>query len=97
MSATLRWPTGGSLRAFGVGLGLLIAGLGVWVAAFVITTPAPVVAPLDVSQTVVDRDGRLLRAYTTTSGRWRLPTKTNDVSPRYLAMLRAFEDRRFET
>ncbi|MEL6225471.1 MAG: penicillin-binding protein 1C [Pseudomonadota bacterium] len=97
MSATLKWPTGGSLRAFGVGLGLLIAGLGVCVAAFVITTRAPVVAPLDVSQTVVDRDGRLLRAYTTTSGRWRLPTKTNDVSPRYLAMLRAFEDRRFET
>ena len=49
------------------------------------------------SQTVVDREGRLLRAFTTSDGRWRLPVGVDDVDPRYLAMLKAYEDRRFET
>ncbi|MEZ5775624.1 MAG: penicillin-binding protein 1C [Hyphomicrobiaceae bacterium] len=47
------------------------------------------------SATVVDRDGRLLRAFTTPGGRWRLPAEVGDVNPRYLDMLLAFEDRRF--
>ena len=29
-------------------------------------------------------------------GRWKLPVDARDVDPRYLAMLKAFEDRRFE-
>jgi penicillin-binding protein 1C len=49
------------------------------------------------SVTVLDRNDRLLRAYTTTDGRWRLPAEAKDVDPRYLAMLMAFEDRRFRT
>ena len=44
---------------------------------------------------VVDRDGRLLRAFTMPDGRWRLPATTHDVDPRYLAMLIAYEDGRF--
>jgi penicillin-binding protein 1C len=47
------------------------------------------------STTVVDRHDRLLRAFTTRDGRWRLPVQVNDVDQRYLAMLMAFEDRRF--
>lgn len=47
------------------------------------------------SVTVLDRHDRLLRAYTTADGRWRLPVEPKDVDPRYLAMLIAFEDRRF--
>jgi penicillin-binding protein 1C len=49
------------------------------------------------SVTVLDRNDRLLRAYTTADGRWRLPVEAKDVDPRYLAMLMAFEDRRFRT
>ena len=49
------------------------------------------------SVTVLDRNDRLLRAYTTPDGRWRLPVEPKEVDPRYLAMLLAFEDRRFRT
>ncbi|MTD95198.1 penicillin-binding protein 1C [Hyphomicrobium sp. xq] len=47
------------------------------------------------STTVLDRNGHLLRAFTTQSGRWRLPVEASDVDQRYLAMLMAFEDKRF--
>ena len=59
------------------------------------------IGPLSLDQTqqlsavVVDRDGKLLRPFTTSDGRWRLPVETGDVDPRYLKMLFAFEDRRF--
>ena len=44
---------------------------------------------------VLDRSGRLLRAFTTQDGRWRLPVEAKDVDQRYLDMLIAFEDHRF--
>ncbi|MGQ0455600.1 MAG: penicillin-binding protein 1C [Hyphomicrobium sp.] len=47
------------------------------------------------SVTVVDREDRLLRAFTTAEGRWRLPLDPKDVDPHYLKLLLAFEDRRF--
>jgi len=47
------------------------------------------------STVVVDRDGRLLRAFTLPDGRWRLPTTVEEVDPRYLAMLLGYEDERF--
>jgi penicillin-binding protein 1C len=47
------------------------------------------------SSVVVDRDGRLLRAFTMPDGRWRLPVTHTQVDPRYLAMLIAYEDARF--
>jgi penicillin-binding protein 1C len=47
--------------------------------------------------TVLDRNDRLLRAYTTADGRWRLPIEPREVDPRYVAMLLAFEDRRFRS
>ncbi len=47
------------------------------------------------STTVLDRRDRLLRAFTTPNGRWRLPVEAADVDQRYLAMLMAFEDKRY--
>jgi penicillin-binding protein 1C len=49
----------------------------------------------DLSITVLDRNDRLLRAYTASDGRWRLPIEPADVDQRYLAMLIGFEDKRF--
>ena len=49
----------------------------------------------ELSVTVVDRDGKLLRPFTTSDGRWRLPIEPKDVDQRYLKILFAFEDRRF--
>lgn len=48
-----------------------------------------------VSATVVDREDRLLRAFTAANGKWRLPLEPKDVDPHYLDMLFAFEDSRF--
>lgn len=50
----------------------------------------------NVSPEVVDRNGVLLRAYLTHDGYWRMKTGVRDVSPRYLAMLKAYEDKRFD-
>src|SRR5690349_3981416 len=50
----------------------------------------------DRSTEVVDSNGRLLRAFTTNDGKWRLKTTADDVDPVYLALLKAYEDRRFD-
>jgi penicillin-binding protein 1C len=57
--------------------------------------PAPRGADLEYSHVVLDREGRLLRAYATSDGRWRLPATEQDVDPRFLKMLFAYEDKRF--
>jgi len=57
--------------------------------------PVPLDRLGDNSRLVLDRDGRLLRAFTTTQGRWRLPVDIDEVDPRFIAMLLAFEDKRF--
>jgi penicillin-binding protein 1C len=50
-----------------------------------------------VSPEVVARDGTLLRPYLSKDGYWRLKTTVRDVNPRYLALLKAYEDKRFES
>lgn len=57
--------------------------------------PPPLAMAEDLSTVVLDRNDKLLRAFTTAEGRWRLPVTTGDVDPRYLQLLFAFEDRRF--
>lgn len=87
------------------GMGALCASLiavsGLAAAAFLMHKAEAEIGPLSLtdaeklSVTVVDRDERLLRAFTTSDGRWRLPIEPDDVDQRYLKMLFAFEDRRF--
>ena len=43
------------------------------------------------SPEVTARDGTLLRAFLSKDGAWRIKTTPDQVNPRYLAMLRAFE------
>src|SRR6202046_512967 len=57
--------------------------------------PPPLGQNLEFSNSVVDREGRLLRAYATSEGRWRLPATVADVDPRFFAVLFAYEDKRF--
>jgi penicillin-binding protein 1C len=59
--------------------------------------PAPLGKTLEYSHAVLDRNGRLLRAYATSEGRWRLPAVQKDVDPRFLRLLFAYEDKRFRT
>ncbi|MCJ2034092.1 penicillin-binding protein 1C [Methylobacterium sp. J-068] len=85
---------GGGWVLAGLLLILLAPALALW--RFVETLP-----PLDLTQAelrspvVLDRDGRLLRPFATADGRWRLPVQASGVDPRLLAMLTAYEDRRF--
>jgi penicillin-binding protein 1C len=58
--------------------------------------PPDMTRAIDVSPEVVDRHGILLRAFLTRDGYWRMRTQVRDVSPRYLEILKAYEDKRFD-
>ena len=66
-------------------------------AAWVVSLgPLPLDKVREVSTSVVDRNGKLLRAYAMADGRWRLPLDARTgVDPTYLKLLLAYEDRRF--
>ncbi|WP_238257696.1 penicillin-binding protein 1C [Methylobacterium gnaphalii] len=71
--------------------------LAIALTLFVQTLPSLDLTQSNLRSTVIlDRDGQLLRPFATADGRWRLPAGAADVDPRYLAMLKAYEDRRFE-
>jgi penicillin-binding protein 1C len=72
---------------------VVCAATRVWIISL---GPAPLGSGLDSSTVVLDRDGRLLRAYATPDGRWRLAAQVSDVDPRYIDVLLAYEDKRFE-
>lgn len=57
--------------------------------------PPPLEMAAERSREVLDADGRLLRAFTTKDGKWRLSTRADDVDPQYVKMLVAYEDQRF--
>ena len=95
----MRGPAASIRRRVGVAIAVvaaigILSGLATW--RFV-----EAMGPLDLtvadarSPIVVDRDGRLLRPFSTPEGRWRLPVDVADVDPRYLAMLVSYEDARF--
>jgi penicillin-binding protein 1C len=84
------------LRRIATGFGVAAVAAIAIVGAYVVSLgPVPTGAGLDVSKQVLDRDGRLLRAYATKEGRWRLPATVEDVDPRFLNLLFAYEDKRF--
>ncbi|WP_299304982.1 penicillin-binding protein 1C [uncultured Litoreibacter sp.] len=58
---------------------------------------ATVIPPLviETGTEILDRDGDLLRAYQVDNGRWRLHADVASVDAGYLAMLVAYEDKRF--
>ena len=73
----------------------VLAAAGAIALWIVLLGPPPLGEGLEFSTTVVDREGRLLRPYATPEGRWRLPAQADGVDPRYLALLIAYEDKRF--
>jgi penicillin-binding protein 1C len=79
------------------GSAVTLAVVCVVFAAWVISLgPLPLDDARRVSTTIVDRNGRLLRAFAMTDGRWRLPVDAGrDVDPTYVKLLLAFEDKRF--
>ncbi|MEM9740273.1 MAG: penicillin-binding protein 1C, partial [Pseudomonadota bacterium] len=57
--------------------------------------PPPLDRAEELSQWVTDREGRPLRAFSTSDGRWRLPADLDDTDPVFLEALLAVEDKRF--
>jgi len=74
---------------------MLLAAYGAVRLTEAVIGPPPLEVAEQVSVTVLDRKGNLLRAFTTPEGRWRLPVDAKDVDPRYVSMLLAYEDRRY--
>lgn len=82
-----------AILAIAGGFGAVMALVGaVWVQSL---GPAPLGKNLEYSHVVLDREGRLLRAYATTEGRWRLSVSERDVDPRFFKLLFTYEDKRF--
>lgn len=76
------------------GMALLAMAVGIW--RFAAQLPELDLASSQQQSTIVlDRHGNVLRAFTFDDGRWRLPATVTDVDPRFIAMLMAYEDRRF--
>lgn len=84
-----------------VRIGLTATGIIVAAVAAAWTYAASL-GPLDLSAAekasviVTDRNGQLLRPFATDDGRWRLPLANSDIDPRFLGMLKAYEDTRFD-
>ncbi|MGM4927833.1 penicillin-binding protein 1C [Tardiphaga sp. 619_E2_N8_5] len=69
------------------------AATAAWVASL---GPLPLDQARKISTTVIDRNGKLLRAYAMSDGRWRLPVDARtSVDPGYLNILLGYEDKRF--
>jgi penicillin-binding protein 1C len=85
-----------ALRIAGIALatiGVAIVAFGSWAVSL---GPLPLAQARQVSTSIVDRNGKLLRAYAMADGRWRLPVDAkHNADPGYLKLLLAYEDRRF--
>ncbi len=87
----------GPSRLLLIGLGVaFLAGVTLYVTLKFLTGGVePQLAGVPTSPLVLDRHGRLLRAFTVADGRWRLPVTLAEVDPLFIRMLLACEDRRF--
>lgn len=96
IAARRRWSGTGLVAAALAAASLIVAMIfAAWV---VWLGPLPLAQAREVSTTIVDRNGKLLRAYAMADGRWRLPVDARaSVDPSYLRLLLAYEDRRFRT
>jgi penicillin-binding protein 1C len=75
---------------------LLLAVTATLVTWIISLGPLPLREAKALSTTIVDRNGKLLRAYAMADGRWRLPVDAKkDVDPTYLKLLFGYEDQRF--
>lgn len=85
----------GAILLAGAGLGAVHYGGAIYRDLVASLPPIPDIAQLPVSTVVLDREGQLLRPFTTRDGRWRLPVSVNEVDRTFIDMLLAYEDRRF--
>ncbi|MBI3700497.1 MAG: penicillin-binding protein 1C [Afipia sp.] len=81
--------------ALGIALAVGLSVFAIWIAWL---PPLPLEQARRASTVVVDRNGKLLRAFAMPDGRWRLPVSTlSNVDPDYVDLLLGYEDRRFRS
>ena len=80
--------------AIGALSAVAVAAATIWVASL---PPLPFTDAKKISTTIVDRNGKLLRAFAMADGRWRLPAHVKDVDPGYVNLLLNYEDKRFRS
>jgi len=87
------------VRIAGIAFAFIFLTIASSFAAWVISLgPLPLAQARQVSTTIVDRNGKLLRAYAMADGRWRLPIDAGTgVDPTYIKLLLAYEDQRFRS
>jgi penicillin-binding protein 1C len=87
------------VKLAGVMLAVIVLMLAAALVAWTVSLgPLPFKQARRVSTTIVDRNGKLLRAYAMADGRWRLPVDASTaVDPGYLKLLLGYEDRRFRS
>ncbi|MEO7222612.1 MAG: transglycosylase domain-containing protein, partial [Devosia sp.] len=90
------WAAIGLIAAASLGVGGVAYTRGTIESIAVALPATPDLATLPVSTEIVDRNGLLLRPFTT-DGRWRLPVSVDQVDRRFIDMLIAYEDQRFAT
>ncbi|WP_081422008.1 penicillin-binding protein 1C [Tardiphaga robiniae] len=85
------------LRKVAVTVSAFVVLSGATIAAWMASLgPLPLEQARKISTTVIDRNGKLLRAYAMTDGRWRLPVDAKtSVDSGYLNILLGYEDKRF--
>ena len=92
---------GRRLRRLGL-VALLVTAAGACGAYLALRSYAAALGPIDLSvlqrtsPLALDREGRLLRAFATPEGRWRLTVKLAEVDPHFINLLKVYEDRRFD-
>lgn len=75
---------------------LLCCGLWMAVLALDHVFPLPLGRVHEHSVLVLDKQNNLLRGFTSRDGAWRLPIQLDVVDSRYLTLLKAYEDQRFD-
>src|SRR5438309_9255322 len=75
---------------------LAAVAIAIGVETAVRTTPLPEMTRAQLrSQVVTASSGEILWTFLAADDKWRLSTQRADIDPRYLAMLIAYEDKRF--
>ena len=77
------------------GAGLALAGALALAVSLDLLLPPDLSRYEERSTLVLDADGGILRAFTTSDGMWRLPVAAAEVDPNYIDALIAYEDQRF--
>ena len=98
-TASLRQRHWRRVRLASVALGgATVAGLvvaAIWISSL---PPLPLDQARRASTVILDRNGKLLRAFAMADGRWRLPVSAaSNVDPGYAELLLTYEDRRFRS